>query len=100
MFSRTTVPPKVCSALALCPIYPFYCLAGSCLVSRKLTQVVTGSDRVQPTLTQSPPTSESETPSTGYSTSDKIALGTGIGIGLPGLLITVLGIYRVWNRRR
>jgi hypothetical protein len=35
----------------------------------------------------------------GYSTSDKIALGTGIGIGLPAALAAIIGVCIMCRRR-
>lgn len=50
-------------------------------------KIIEGRNEVEPTsmLPSSQPSSTSNTPSAGYSISDKIALGTGIEIGIPGL---------------
>jgi hypothetical protein len=53
---------------------------------------------LQPTIT-TPATAQSTTPSEdsssggGMSLSDKIALGTGIGFGIPAVIIGILGLY-------
>lgn len=51
-------------------------------------------------LSSSSPTASTsnEVVGDGLSTSDKIALGTGIGIGVPGLLMAVLGVWFAYKQ--
>jgi hypothetical protein len=59
----------------------------------------TGSVPSQPSLPSS--SSETTAPSTGMSLSDRIALGCGLGIGLPSLLVAILTwYYKHQDRRR
>ena len=52
-----------------------------------------------PTTTPTSPAS-SDSGSGGYSTSDKIALGVGIGVGIPGALAGCVKLWSTWSKWR
>ncbi len=66
--------------------------------TKRSTYLTTGTDGTPSTATESP-TIDSQPSSTGsrLSLSDNIALGVGLGVGLPSLVLSVIGIVVGWK---